>query len=466
MSTVATAPRRRTDPRPPGPPPRQPERVRAAVLNWMLAPAHPINLGVTRAVVFALTFLLAWSKGDVRYAALPEPLLFPTPGVELVPARLLLWPELMTAAKVVMLVACVTGMVGLLSRTSAAITLLTGVYVLGVPQQFGKVNHYHHLLWFVAILAVSRSGDALSLDALRRRRGRQRPDRHYGVALKAIWLLIGVVYLFPGLTKLYVSGLDWASSDNMIHQLQHLWWEGGRVVAPFRVDEAPLVLLQSFGVFTLVFEVGFIVAILFRRTRPLALLAGVAFHLGTLIFTGINFWYLWPCYVAFVDWAPRDQPGADEARRRRRLPIAPVVGVALVLLTSTCLAGLLQVRSGWPIAAYPGFAGLQTPTKEALSVTLVAADGSETTLDQQEATIPWLSSARARDMVRQLLNVQDPAERERRLSAYWSAVVDERPALAGAAQVRFNEDIVLVDPDRWDHPPLSSRLLMTLNLTR
>ena len=51
-----------------------------------------------------------------------------------------------------------TGMVGLFTRTSALFTTVLSFYVLGIPQFYGKVNHYHHLLWFAGILRQADAG--------------------------------------------------------------------------------------------------------------------------------------------------------------------------------------------------------------------------------------------------------------------------------------------------------------------
>ena len=36
--------------------------------------------------------------------------------------------------------------------------------IAGIPQFFGKINHIHHLIWFMAIFAVSPCADVLSID--------------------------------------------------------------------------------------------------------------------------------------------------------------------------------------------------------------------------------------------------------------------------------------------------------------
>jgi hypothetical protein len=46
---------------------------------------------------------------------------------------------------------------------AVAVAALAGFYVLGISQLGGSVTHNHHLVWLLALLAVSPCGDALSI---------------------------------------------------------------------------------------------------------------------------------------------------------------------------------------------------------------------------------------------------------------------------------------------------------------
>ena len=45
----------------------------------------------------------------------------------------------------------------------------------------------------------------------------------YGLPVRVIWLLFGVLYFFPGFWKYWRSGLDWAFTDNMKYPLYWNW---------------------------------------------------------------------------------------------------------------------------------------------------------------------------------------------------------------------------------------------------
>jgi glycosyltransferase involved in cell wall biosynthesis/predicted DCC family thiol-disulfide oxidoreductase YuxK len=284
-------------------------RAPGAVRAFFAAEDHALNLAVFRLVVFAA--LLATIDADyiVRLTLLPAELQVPPRFFGRLLPYLPVAPEPAAAACVAMLACCWTGLLGLFSRTSAALAALLGVYVLGIPQLYGKVNHDHHLLWFAALLSASRCGDAWSLDALiaawrRADRGLIEPpgpSRAYALPLRFAWLLLGVLYFFPGFWKIWTSGLDWALSDNMKHLLHAKWLQLEGWVPPFRLDRYPA-LYRLAGAGTLAFELGFIGFIFVPRLRPVVAAAGLLFHAGISLFMRIRFTTLQWCYAILVDW--------------------------------------------------------------------------------------------------------------------------------------------------------------------
>jgi hypothetical protein len=103
-----------------------------------------------------------------------------------------------------------------------------------------------------------------------------------GAAVRALpawplWLMrcqVALVYLSSGLHKFAYpmwrdgSAVHWALNLNAFHRFP---W-------PLPVQAAPFEALLTWS--TLLFELTFWLLVLFRRTRPLALIAGVALHLG------------------------------------------------------------------------------------------------------------------------------------------------------------------------------------------
>lgn len=298
------------------PTPSPPSRTRLGrragecVRAFVCSSSDPINLAVLRLVVFAW-LILALSRTDfVHYTQIPPALRVPPTGYAGF-LHLIRWdPMWVRVAQVVTLAACLSAFLGLMARGAALVACVGALYLLGLPELFGKVDHvHHHLIWFAALLAASRCGDALSIDALRvalRRADRGEasdppgPSVAYGLPLRCVWLLIGVAYFFPGIAKLR-AGLEWILSDNLKY-LMHGFWAAKGFVPALRIDRYPLVY-RAAAAATVVFEVGFLPALFCPRLRRLAVVGGVAFHILTAVYLRILFAALLACYVAFVDWA-------------------------------------------------------------------------------------------------------------------------------------------------------------------
>jgi len=177
-------------------------------------------------------------------------------------------------------------LLGMCTRWTLSLATVLSLYVFGLIENQGKVDHFHHVLWLMALLAVGPSGRFLSVDSIwfairNADSGRVEPripEKAALLTLRACWVLIGLVYLFPGLAKLHSAITQgWASPDNLRAILWQKWFElhlyqPGFVLPP-RVDELPSVLLRIAGIATILFEVGFVILVLTRSlqtspTRP------------------------------------------------------------------------------------------------------------------------------------------------------------------------------------------------------
>ena len=206
-------------------------------------------------------------------------------------------------------------LVGLCTRWTLSLATVLSLYVFGLIENQGKIDHFHHVLWIMALLAVGPSGRFLSVDSIwlairHADTGRVEPpipEKAALLTLRSCWVLIGLVYLFPGLAKLHSAMTQgWASPDNLRALLWHKWFElhlyhAGFVLPP-RVDELPSAMLTIAGTTTILFEVGFVVLVLFRGVRPFLVLAGLAFHIGNAYFMSIPFTHLLQAYPCLIDW--------------------------------------------------------------------------------------------------------------------------------------------------------------------
>jgi len=323
-------------------------------------------LALLRMVVPAAILASPELHGAQRLVESPGRLGFVPEGLGLI-AQLPIGPPLGRILFVIALSTAATAILGFWSRASLAILTLSAGLLFSLSQRQGAVLHDMHLFWMAALLAASPCGDALSLDAWGK--PAPHPSRRYGVPLLFARVLLGLVYFFPGLHKLRLSGAAWMTADNVTHQMHAKWLEHGRLPV-LRIDHAPLLCAVG-AVAVVVFELSFVfLAVASRRTRWVAIGAGLAFHLSTQLFFFIPFPSLWACYVGLL--SGRAAPDVDPQERAPRLPI--VVGAALFL--AVAVQGLRARTDAWPFACYPTFGHLQSANIPDIVVELAVDDGT------------------------------------------------------------------------------------------
>ncbi|HEY9153807.1 MAG TPA: DCC1-like thiol-disulfide oxidoreductase family protein [Opitutaceae bacterium] len=286
------------------------ERRFSAITRFRYEKSTALNLAVIRIAAMGAMLAIVHLPYIQWFAHLQEPLFFP---IRVWQPWLLFRPntsQIITVSYVALVVANICGIVGLWGRFSCFVSAILFAFLMGIPQLFGQVNHTeHHLVLFALILASSPCSDTLSVDALiaairngdKRRFVQPRWTLTYAFPIKAMLLMLSLFYLFPGIWKIARVGGVWFSGKNMQLLLAMKMYEAGQT--PFRLwalSHLPIHAISSLG--TIIFELGFLFAILFPRLRPLAGLAGICFH-GTIFFLmGINFGALVACYVILINW--------------------------------------------------------------------------------------------------------------------------------------------------------------------
>lgn len=287
-------------------------RLRAAWEQFWFAPASPVNLAVCRILFFGAFAwwyrhldLRPWTDVDqVFWMPLP---LFEWLKLGVLPAVWLGW--LQASWKAALWCACL----GLATRLSTALSAVLGLYVLGLPHNFGKVHHLDTLVVLLtAILAVARCGDAWSLDRfLARWRGRQAPatpSGEYVWPVRLVQTLMALVFFGAGASKLRHAGLSWIFSNNMAMILlpfDHPWlaWTA----------QVPW-LCRLIAGWTIVIETGAPLALINRLARWVFIPSLWLMQLSILLLMNIKFEPYLICYLFWVPWGGL----SDRIGRRRR----------------------------------------------------------------------------------------------------------------------------------------------------
>lgn len=437
------------------------ETVRQTTLErWLAgaAPTSPLPLALLRILLggFILVSPEPHVAGELAKHVINgrEALLFAPEGLQwMIPVLRFCAPHI-EVIDWVLKVSAVTCSLGLFTRLSLWVLLASSVVLFGAAQLTGTVIHDMQLLWMMALLLAGPSELGLSLDALLRKQPllRPAPSRRATFTLWGARLLIACVYLFPGIAKLRVSGLDWAFSDNLINQMRLKWFMAGGVVPWPRIDLWPsFVHWAGFGV--LAFEVCFVVLIASRWGRRAAVAMGLVFHLAMAHFLYVHFVGLWGMYVVFWDGPSAHTELDATARERAWWPLL----VTAALAVPTVVQGLRGQTQSWPFACYPDFAHRPANSITDLAVEVQLTDGTWRTL-----RLPRKRAPREWGTIWKMLGLYGGAKDERALDAYtrlWSSRAAFRAEFAKPTPVRFYAEEYSISPEHYGRPPLHRRLV-------
>lgn len=286
------------------------ERIKLTIRSFFNEVDSPVNLAFFRIIFFGFLVVTLNGKQQLWFSQFPKELQFAPMGMVWLLPHLPINFVVTSVFLALFKLFCFLTMIGWLSRFSAVMAVLTGFYVLGIPQFYGSVSHNHHLFWLLAVFAASRCADVLSIDAViknfekadrNENTAMPAPSRMYALSLRFIWILIGLCYFFPGFWKLWNSGTSWILGNNLRDHM-YLDWIGFDYWLPvLRIDQWPLVCRLS-GAGVILFELGFLCFIIFPRWRYFAFCAGLLFHSMTTLLMNISFYALQICYASFLKW--------------------------------------------------------------------------------------------------------------------------------------------------------------------
>jgi hypothetical protein len=430
-----------------------------AARRWFSATEGPLRLAVLRILVFG-TLLIIEPVPELFPGQNWDRVRTPWPWPHILPHLPDTVPELLVL-KWTVLAAIGLAFVGLFTRPAAIVFCILGAWAYGLNQFTGKMAHTHLLWWYAAVCAAAPCGDALSIDAWwRRRRGRPRlgPHQAYALPIRVVWILLSLVYFFPGVWKVWTVGLEWMGPDQMRRLLHEKWDQLGGIgpegfTPLFRIDLHPWLLVLG-GVSVVLFEIGFVFAIWWPLGRALAAAGGLVFHWMNHFFMNILFWPAWIFYAMFIPFDrffPPGPPTTDEATRARlSRAVRTVTWVGVFLVGGNLLYGVIRV-DGWPFACYPIFNHRPALAKTSLEYTWTDVDGKEWTFRRGERTI---AMDHARWDVLLLRAARPGPNRDAEVRRLWRILVRERSLEGTVVEAAAWRVARLIDPDQRGAPPV------------
>jgi len=294
---------------------------------FWLAPAPATNLALCRIAFFGLLCLFYIPQnftilGEVSSVFWQPIWLFRVLRLpQLSPAEL---DVLQTIWKAALALACV----GLFTRVSTVLAFTGGVYLLGMPYNFGWTYHYDALLVIaLGIMAFSRCGDAYSVDhwfqRIRRASRSQPPvcviSGEYTWPFQTVRVLMALVLVAAGLSKLRHTGLPWIFSDNMAILLlahQYHWADADPLTAWGPWVAQYFWLCQLLAASTVLLQLSFPLALVSARARSVLVPMSALFLIGIRLLMGPTFEQFMIIYVFWVPWRRVHAWGVNWLRSR------------------------------------------------------------------------------------------------------------------------------------------------------
>ena len=357
---------------------------------------------------------------------------------------------------VLFLLSVTAGLLGIRPTISLTIATVCGLYVFGIPQCFSKLNHgAHHLIWFTALLAASPCADAWSVDAWRKTaHSSSGAGIQYRLPLQFAWVLLSLVYLFPGLYKFVFQGWRWFLSDNILWTIYQRWYEMGDFTPLFALDAYP-VFYRTAAFLVLVFEIGFVVLLFFPRWRWILAPAGIAFHASMGIFLNLQFYRIMWAFICLIDWPSmlcRKSKNLPEAVSASSQLPRTTVYVGTVLVAANVIAGLGQIDS-WPFTGFPAFAVPRSPTIAGLELWKRDIDGTMTLLPRRDFGRMYVGVTGLKHKQFAVVQVLDPTGRSSVCKSLRKRILQRFPDRS-ADRILVYQVIRSIAPADRDQPPL------------
>ena len=261
----------------------------------------PRSLAIARILIAA--YLVLWRFPDVRWArSLPEAFYRPPPG----PMRLIdgVPPSgALATLSVALAVTTVALLLGYHTRLASCLTGLLLFAVDGFTYSFGHIHHSGtYLATVLVIMAASNWGDAYSVDAVRHPERSERRAAAWPVALAA--LVLGFLMLTAVLPKMGSGWLDpstLAVRSHVVHY--HFVAPDDGLLGTLSLESRSALVWKSLDYLTVLFELGFAIAIVSPRRLRLFCAAAVVFHFAVFLAFGIDFTANVVAYAIFFPWS-------------------------------------------------------------------------------------------------------------------------------------------------------------------
>jgi uncharacterized membrane protein YphA (DoxX/SURF4 family) len=264
-----------------------------------------LNLAAARIVVVAVELFFKYPSlsNHIMLATRNSAFVAPQPLMRLataiVPREALFNATGITAVYGVSVAAGFLALIGLWTRPALLVYTFCYAFFISHSYSYGDVHHAEVLyLFFVLALALSPSGNRLSIDALLRRRRARRTDAaaidgdQSDLAMwpfKFLHVLLSLTYFSTGITKLLSGGLQWMNGYTLQYAIlkKAVWSAAVPQLGLWVAHQHTLCIALSIA--TILFETFFFVSLFLPRLARFFFAGGLFFHLMLYVTAGHPF---------------------------------------------------------------------------------------------------------------------------------------------------------------------------------
>jgi uncharacterized membrane protein YphA (DoxX/SURF4 family) len=185
------------------------------------------------------------------------------------------------------------------------VSIFAGVVLLiikGFFYSLGKINHDLLLALVPIVMSFSGWGKAYSIDSLRQN-GKADPGKVESWPLTLLALFIGFMMFTAGFAKLVGGWLYTETQATMGHLFSQYFVKNRQdLLASYILSIDNRIIWELLDYATVIFEIGFLVAIFHPRATKLFVSFAVLFHFSIMITMNISFLPNFLAYAAFLNW--------------------------------------------------------------------------------------------------------------------------------------------------------------------
>ncbi len=270
--------------------------------QWIFDSYHQNLEGLALFRIFAALFILFYGLPDSELysflGGLPDQFFAPPPGPMMLfndyPSEGVFF--LLHYLLIISLLLLAVGFATKYVSISVGLLLLI---LKGFIYSLGKINHEMLLIAVPLIMAFSGWGKAYSIDSMRRASKKSIPQNW---TLTLLALIIGFMFFTAGFPKVLGGWLDLQTQATQGHFYRQYFIHGRQELLTPLMFSLPGYVWEVFDYLTVLFEVGFLFAILHPRTTRIFICFAVLFHFSTMMVLNIPFLINFVAYAAFLNW--------------------------------------------------------------------------------------------------------------------------------------------------------------------